>query len=62
VAGGIVYVGSGDDKLYALAAATGRVLWTYPTGGTLVSSPAVADGNVYVGSGDGKVYALRAGP
>jgi len=32
--------------------------WSYKTGGSVVSSPSVADGVVYVGSGDGKVYAF----
>jgi outer membrane protein assembly factor BamB len=35
--------------------------WLYPTGGAVVSSPAVANGVVYVGSKDGSLYALNAG-
>jgi outer membrane protein assembly factor BamB len=60
VADGTVYIGSGDDKVYALNAATGRVLWSYTTGFEVNSSPAVADGTVYIGSDDDKVYALNA--
>ena len=60
VAGGVVYVGSGDAKVYALDAASGVVKWAATTGGGVASSPAVAGGVVYVGSGDGKVYALDA--
>jgi hypothetical protein len=70
VAGGRVYVGSdnnkvmahglwdvpGDNKLYCLDAATGAHVWSYTTGDSVLSSPAVADGKVYVGSMDGKVY------
>src|SRR5208283_5840006 len=56
----IVYVGSGDNKVYALDASNGKVIWNYTTGGEVASSPAVADGIVYVGSYDGKVYALNA--
>jgi hypothetical protein len=32
--------------------------WDFPTGGAVVSSPAVANGIVYVGSNDGSLYAL----
>ena len=59
VAGGTVYVGSDDGKVYALNAATEQVRWTYTTGSS-VSSPAVAGGTVYIGSWDHKVYALNA--
>ncbi len=60
VAGGVVYVGSGDGKLYAFNAQTGAMLWTGSTGGAINSSPAVVGGVVYVGSGDGKLYAFNA--
>jgi outer membrane protein assembly factor BamB len=60
VAGGTVYVGSDDNNVYALDAATGDVRWTYTTGDQVDSSPAVAGGTVYVGSNDHKVYALDA--
>ena len=36
------------------------VAWSFPTGGSVQCSPAVADGVVYVGSQDGNVYALDA--
>ena len=58
IANGIVYVGSGDNKVYALNEATGKILWKYTTGGEVASSPAISNGIVYVGSYDGKVYAL----
>jgi outer membrane protein assembly factor BamB len=35
------------------------VVWSYQTGGDVVSSPAVAYGKVFVGSDDGNVYALN---
>jgi len=60
VAGGTVYIGSDDGKLYALDAATGHSRWSYLTGGPVESSPVVAGGTVYIGSDDGKVYALDA--
>ena len=56
--GGVVYVGSLDDNVYALNATTGAKLWSYPTGSYVDSSPAVANGVVYVGSYDDNVYAF----
>jgi PQQ-like domain len=56
-----VYVGSGDNNVYALNANTGSLLWKYATGAPVNdSSPSVANGVVYVGSYDDKVYALKA--
>ncbi len=60
VAGGVVYVGSYDGNVYALAAATGTRIWRRHTGGGIWSSPAAIDHVVYVGSDDGKLYALDA--
>ena len=62
VANGVVYVGSGDHKVYALKAKTGHKLWSYASGSYVESSPAVANGVVYVGSEfpDGNVNALNA--
>ena len=60
VAGGVVFVGSYDGKVYALNASTGALIWSYTTGASVFSSPAVAGGVVYVGSDDRKVYALNA--
>ncbi|MFI8930724.1 PQQ-binding-like beta-propeller repeat protein [Streptomyces sp. NPDC053474] len=59
VAGGVVYVGSDDDNLYAVDAATGKKRWTFPTGHSVGSSPAVADGVVYFGSNDNNLYAVQ---
>ena len=60
VVNGLVYVGSNDDNIYALDAATGAVVWKFLTGQPCESSPAVVDGVVYVGSIDQNVYALNA--
>src|SRR4030042_1094029 len=60
VTNGVVYVGSMDDNVYALDAATGALIWNYTTGGDVFSNPAVADGKVYVGSKDDKVYCMNA--
>jgi hypothetical protein len=47
-----------EARTYALNAKTGAELWSYTTGGTVDSSPAVANGVVYVGLDDNKVYAF----
>ncbi|MBI2979571.1 MAG: PQQ-like beta-propeller repeat protein [Chloroflexi bacterium] len=60
VAYGTVYIGSRDNKLYALDAATGAKRWEFPTGSWVESSPSVAGGVVYFGSNDGVLYALDA--
>lgn len=60
VAGGTVYVGSQDSKLYALDAATGAKRWEYEAGSWVESSPAIVNGVVYFGSNDGRLYALDA--
>jgi len=59
-ADGVIYFGSDDGNVYALAAADGRQLWKHRTGGPVPATPAVAGGVVYVGSYDGKFYALDA--
>ena len=60
VADGIVYIGSNDNRLYALSASNGTQIWNYTTSGDIRSSPAVVDGVVYIGSYDHSVYALNA--
>jgi outer membrane protein assembly factor BamB len=54
VANGLVYVGSiysnQGAPFYALNARTGAEMWTSPTTGVQLSSPAVAYGTVYVGT------------
>ena len=57
---GTVYVGSGDNKLYAINGKTGVKIWEFETGGFVDSSPAIgSDGTVYVGSYDKKLYAIN---
>ncbi|MFN7958592.1 MAG: PQQ-binding-like beta-propeller repeat protein [Holophagaceae bacterium] len=60
VAGGLVFVGSGDQHVYALDAASGALRWKRKTGGVVHASPAVADGRILVGSFDRILYALDA--
>jgi outer membrane protein assembly factor BamB len=69
VADGVVFVGSDDTSIpflplinghsvYAFNGTTGAMIWSYVTGGSVVSSPAIANGLLYVGSDDDKVYAF----
>jgi outer membrane protein assembly factor BamB len=55
---GTIYVGSCDNKLYAIKP-DGTLKWSFPTGYWVFSSPAIgSDGTIYVGSYDGKLYAI----
>jgi outer membrane protein assembly factor BamB len=60
VANGIVYIGSGDQNVYALDARTGALRWTFATGDVVHASPAVANGVVIIGSWDRNLYAIDA--
>ncbi|MDC0219768.1 PQQ-binding-like beta-propeller repeat protein, partial [Verrucomicrobia bacterium] len=57
---GTVYVGSFDNKLYAINGKSGVKLWEFVAGGPVDSSPAIGpDGTLYVGSYDNKLYAIK---
>lgn len=60
VANNTVYIGSGDQNVYALDAATGGLRWSFATGDVVHASPAVVDGTVYIGSWDRNLYAIDA--
>ena len=56
---GTVYLGSGDNNLYAVNP-TGTVKWTRSLNGNVQSSPAIGpDGTIYVGSSDMKLHAVN---
>jgi len=59
--GSVVYVGSGDNSLYAVNTANGTEKWSFATGGLVQSSPTLStDGSVvYVGSDDNSLYAVN---
>jgi outer membrane protein assembly factor BamB len=57
IVGGVAYVGSMDEHVYALELRTGRQLWSEKTGSIKVGT-AVRGGSVYVGNLDGVFYAL----
>ncbi len=61
IADGVVYVGSGDNSVYALDARSGAKLWSFVTNGPInASSPVIASGVLYIGSTDKNLYALDA--
>lgn len=54
VANGVVYVGdlaATGANMFALDAATSEILWRYPSGGSVASSPAIVNATVYWGPG-----------
>lgn len=57
---GVLYIGSGDQHVYALDAATGALRWKFRAGDVIHATPAVHQGTVYVGSWDRNLYALDA--
>jgi outer membrane protein assembly factor BamB len=58
VSGGMVFVGSYDNYIYALDQYTGALKWRYKTGNVVSSSPSVSGGMVFVGSNDNHIYAM----
>ena len=60
VAHGLVYVGDWRGKVYAFNARTGKLRWSFATGGAVKGGVAVSGNRLYVGSYDGHLYALSA--
>ena len=60
VVGGVMYIGSGTGKVFAIDAATGARIWTYqPTvGGQTNRGVAVAEGRVFSGQAGTRLVAL----
>lgn len=56
----LVLVGTFDNHLFALDAASGEERWSFQTGGLVRASPTVAGGLVYFGADDDTFYALDA--
>ena len=58
---GTVYVGSWDNKLYAINPTDGTKLWDFNTSSNVTASPAIgSDGRIYFGSKDYFFYALNS--
>lgn len=54
----ILYVTSNNGRLYCLNARTGGVIWTFNTGGPIVSAPICVGGNIMFGSYDMNFYSV----
>jgi polyvinyl alcohol dehydrogenase (cytochrome) len=56
-ANGVAFAGALDagGTMYAFDGATGNILWTFQSGGSVNSSPAIVDGVVYWGSGYARI-------
>jgi len=71
VADAVLYAGSESGFMYALDAATGNLLWSFASGGSVVDGPSIVDGVLYWGSGyseatpgtgNNKLYAFSLEP
>ena len=51
---------TGDSRVLRVDLTTRKFDWTFSTGGTIRSSPALANNVIYVGSNDGRLYAINA--
>jgi polyvinyl alcohol dehydrogenase (cytochrome) len=67
VANGVMYAGSYSGQMYALDSTSGKILWNFASGGTVIDGPSIVDGALYWGSGyrnippgigNNKVYAF----
>ena len=67
VANGVMYAGSYSGQMYALDTMSGRILWNFASGGSVIDGPSIVDGTLYWGSGyrnippgigNNKVYAF----
>ncbi|MBI4978836.1 MAG: PQQ-binding-like beta-propeller repeat protein [Spirochaetes bacterium] len=59
IANGVIYVGSADKQLYAIAT-NGKKLWSFLSSNAFEAPPFVLGETVYAGSADGEFYALNA--
>jgi polyvinyl alcohol dehydrogenase (cytochrome) len=55
VANGVMYAGSYSGYMYAINAATGEILFSFNSGGSVIDGPSIVDGSVYWGSGYRKI-------
>ncbi len=58
---GYVYVGDWTGRISAFAAQTGKLAWSYQTGGKIKSAVAISGDRLFVGSYDSHVYAIDLG-
>ena len=50
---GVVYIGSGDENIYALDALTGEEIWRFETMDWITNTPVLSDDKLVVASMDG---------
>jgi eukaryotic-like serine/threonine-protein kinase len=55
IAGGRVFVGSYDGRVYGLDVASGKKVWEYEAASPVTSSPALPKGKVVVATADRQV-------
>jgi len=55
-----IYVGDWRGKVYALDERTGKIRWSFQTGGKVKGAVALLGNRLFVGSYDGHLYALNA--
>src|SRR5579872_105402 len=55
VSNGIVYAGSYAGGMYAMDATTGRILWSFASGGSVIDAPSIVNGTLFWGSGYRKI-------
>jgi len=55
---GMVYIGTYDNNLYAINAASGTFAWKYSTDGSIVSTPNFYAKGIYFGSEDHRLHAI----
>jgi outer membrane protein assembly factor BamB len=60
VAGKRLYLGTHDGRILALDPASGKTVWEFTSGDSVLAAPAIYAGRVYFGSFDKTVYALDA--
>jgi outer membrane protein assembly factor BamB len=56
---GYVYVGDWTGHVYAFVAQTGKLAWSFKSGGKVKNAVAISGSRLFFGSYDGHVYALR---
>ena len=63
VTNGVVYIASGDGRLHALNANTGKEQWHFSIANVSITGgwTSVTNGRVYIGMSDGRLYSLDAG-
>ena len=55
-----VYVADQNGRVYAFAARTGTLRWSFDTGAPIKASPSLAYGRIYIGNYAGEMFALDA--